>query len=128
MPVVSAICVISTENYPNAGILLNYNDDDYIQGYREIQQAFKALTKDDILQPYISDHDFRSSNNVNNVGYNLYIFDVRYQKNLEAAQSIKVEFIFSENIPENTINWYALVLKNKLISISSDGNRQFDLI
>ena len=128
LPVVSAKCVISTENYPNAGILLNYNDDDYNQGYGEIQQAFKSLVKDDILQPYISDHDFRSSNDGNNIGYNLYIFDVRYQKNLEAAQSIKVEFRFSENIPENTINGYALVLKNKLISISSDGQRDFDLI
>ena len=128
LPVVSAKCVISTENYPNAGILLNYNDDDYKQGYGEIQQAFKALTKDDILQPYISDHDFRSSNVGNNIGYNLYVFDVRYQKNLEAAQSIKVEIKLSENIPENTMNGYALVLKNKIISISSDGQRHFDLL
>ena len=113
MPVVSAKCVISTDDYPKAGILLNYNDDDYNQGYGEIQQAFKNLTKDDILQPYISDHDFRSSNDGNNIGYNLYISDVRYQKNLDAAQSIKVEFKFSEDIPGNTMNGYAPVLKNK---------------
>ena len=29
LPVVSAQCVIGTEKYPNAGILLNYDDDDY---------------------------------------------------------------------------------------------------
>ena len=29
LPVVSAQCVIGTEKYPDAGILLNYNDDDY---------------------------------------------------------------------------------------------------
>ena len=29
LPVVSAQCIIGTENYPDAGILLNYDDDDY---------------------------------------------------------------------------------------------------
>ena len=32
-PVTSAQCIIGTENYPNSAILLNYNDDDYSQGY-----------------------------------------------------------------------------------------------
>ena len=108
-------------------ILLNYNDDDYNQGYGQIKEAFKALTKDDILQPYISDNDFRSSNNNNDIGYNLYVFDIRYQKNFENAQPIKVRFKFSENVPAR-IYGYALLLANKLISISSDGQRHFDLI
>ena len=29
LPVVSAQCVIGTEKYPHAGILLNYDEDDY---------------------------------------------------------------------------------------------------
>ena len=29
LPVVSAQAIIATENYPDAGILLNYDDDDY---------------------------------------------------------------------------------------------------
>ena len=33
-----------------------------------MKQAFRALGKDDILQPYISDDDFRSSNNANDIG------------------------------------------------------------
>ena len=51
LPVVSAQCIIGTEKYPDAGILLNYDDDDYSQGYHQIKEAFRALTKDDILQP-----------------------------------------------------------------------------
>ena len=62
LPVVSSQCVIGTEKYPDAGILLNYDDDDYAQGYHQIKEAFKALTKDDILQPYISEEGFRTSN------------------------------------------------------------------
>ena len=62
LPAFSAQCIIGTEKYPDAGILLNYDDDDYSQGYHQIKEAFRALTKDDILQPYISEADFRRSN------------------------------------------------------------------
>ena len=125
-PVTSAQCIIGTEKYPDSAILLNYNDDDYSQGCGLIKQAFKDLTKDDILEPYISDNDFRSSNDGHNIGYNLYIFDIRYQKNFESAQPIKVEFKFDGVVPAG-IYGYALVLTNRLISISSDGQRMFDL-
>ena len=119
--------VIGTERYPDSSILLNYdNDDEYSQGYGQIKEAFKALTKDDILQPYISEDDFRSSNEGTNIGCNIYAFDIRYQKNFENAQPVKVEFKFSENIPAG-IYGYALVLTNRLASITSDGQRMFDL-
>ena len=128
LPVVSAQCIIGTEKYPDAGILLNYDDDDYSQGYPQIKEAFKALARDNIIQPYISDDNFRTSNVAAKVvGYNLYVFDIRYQKNFTNSQPIKVEFKFDGVIP-NDINGYALVLRNKLVSISSDGQRQFDLI
>ena len=122
----SAQCIIGTEKYPDSGILLNYNDDDYSQGYGQIKEAFEALTKDNLLQPYISEHDFRSSNDGNNIGYSIYAFDIRYQKNFESSQPIKVEFKFDGVIPAG-IYGYALVLTNRLISISSDGQRMFDL-
>ena len=125
--VTSAQCIIGTEKYPDSGILLNYDDDDYNQGYGQIKEAFRALTKDDILQPYISDNDFRSSKNNDEIGYNMYVFDIRYQKNFENAQPIKVEFKFDQPIPAG-IYGYALVLTNKKISISGDGQRHFDLI
>ena len=126
MPITSAQCIIGTEKYPDNAILLNYDDDDYSQGYGQIKEAFKALTKDDILQPYITDDDYRSSNDVDNIGYNVHVFDIRYQKNFEIGQSVKVEFKFDKVIPAG-IYGYALVLTNRLISITGDGQRMFDL-
>ena len=127
LPVISAQVVIGTERYPDSGMLLNYDDDDYSQGYGQIKEAFRALTKDDILQPYITEDDFRSSNEGNNIGYNIYAFDKRYQKNFENSQPVKVEFKFSENIPAGVYG-YASVLTNRLVSRTSDGQRMFDLI
>ena len=94
----------------------------------KLNKLLKLLTKDDILQPYISEEDFRSSNAAaNDVGYNLYVFDIRYQKDYTASQPINVEFNIDGVVPNN-VNGYALVLTNKLVSISSDGQRHFDLI
>ena len=126
LPVISAQVIIGTERYPDSAILLNYDDDDYSQGYGQIKEAFKALTKDDILQPYITEDDFRSSNEDNIIGYNIYAFDIRYQKNFENSQPVKVEYKLSENIAGG-IYGYALVLTNRLASITSDGQRMFDL-
>ena len=39
--------------YPDAGVLLSYEDDDYSQGYTQIEEAFRVSTKDDILKSYI---------------------------------------------------------------------------
>ena len=107
--------------------MLNYADDDYSEGYEQIKKAFRVLTKDDMLQPYISDHDFSSLNDGKSIGYNLYVFDIRYQNNFESAQPINVEFRFSEDVPAG-IYGYALVSTNKLISIRSDGQQMFYLI
>ena len=80
LPVTCCRCIIGNEKNPDAGIFLNYDDDDYSQRYGQIKEAFRALTKDDILQPYISDDNFRfSSVRADDVGYNLYVFERRYQ-------------------------------------------------
>ena len=70
-PVTSAQGANAMDKYPDAGILLNYDADYYSQDYSQFKEDFRALTKHDILQPYIRDTDFRSSNiRVDDVGYN----------------------------------------------------------
>ena len=126
--VLSAQAIIGTEKNPDAGILLNFKDDDYSQGYSQLKEDFTTLTKDDILQPSISGDDFTSSNvRADDVGNNLYVFDKSDQQTFTASQPFKVEFKFDGVLPKD-MNGYGLVLTDKLISISSDGNRHFDLL
>ena len=79
-----------------------------------------------MLKPDISDNDLRSSNNGDNIGFNLYVFHLRYQKNVEFSPPIKVEINFSENVPAG-IYGCALVLTSNIVSISSDVQRHFYL-
>ena len=50
LPVTSAQCIIAAEKYPDGSILLSFDDDDYSQSYRQIEEVFRAVTKDDILK------------------------------------------------------------------------------
>ena len=76
----------------------------------------------------MSYHDFRYSNaRADDVGYTQYVFDKENQQNFTASQPIKVEFKF-DGVFSNDFNGYALVSTNKLVSISSDGQRHFDSI
>ena len=52
------------------------------------------------MSPYISDHDYRSSKaRAHDVGYDLYVFDIRYQQKFPASQPIKVEFKIDGVVP-----------------------------
>ena len=79
-PLTSTQCIMRTENYPDSDISINYDDDGYSQRYAQTNQTFGALTKDDILNLYLTDQDCRSTNvNIageidDSVGNILYVF------------------------------------------------------
>ena len=91
-----------------------------------MKEAFRTLTKDHILQTYLSDWDFRSSNEGNAVGYNLYVFDIWYQENFTAAQPSKVEFKI-DGVVQSFLNGFTFVLTKRLVFIISDEQRHFAL-
>ena len=43
-----------------------------------MKEGFRALTKDDVVQPYISYEDFRTSNDGKDNGYKIYVIHIRY--------------------------------------------------
>ena len=50
-----------------------------------------------------------------------YVFDLRCQGNFTAAQPIKLGFNFDGSGVPNDISGHALAIRNKLVSLSSDG-------
>ena len=60
--------------------------------------------------------------------HNFYVFDLSKQKDHIASQPIRLEFKISAAIDVPDYIAYALVLTPKLISISSDDQRHFNLI
>ena len=129
--VVNAQCKIGSESHSNAGIKRNYATDKYSEAYGEDVSLFGHLAKDNILRPYTTQKDFINSNNYpgKNPGYNSYVFDIGHHHDFSSAQPIKVRLDFRPAVEVATILiGYALLLTNKILSFSSDGQRQFDLI
>ena len=121
LPVSNAVCKIGSEKYPDDGIECDYDRDKYDQAYSEIENFYLLKSETNLLNPFIDLHKFR-------INYNFYVFDSSKQKDNIASQPIRLEFKFNAAIDVADYIAYALVLTPKLMSISSDGQRHFDLL
>ena len=121
LPVSSAVCRIGSENYPDNGIVCDYDRNNYYEAYNEIESFFRNHTETNFLKPFIDIQKFRTN-------YTFYIFDITKQKEHFAAQPIRLEFKFNAAINVADYTAFALALTPRLVSISSDGERQFDLL
>ena len=121
LPVSNAVCNIGSEKYPDDGIECDYDRDKFDQAYSEIENFYLLKSETNLLNPFIDLHKFRTN-------YNFYVFDLSKQKDNIASQPIRLEFKFNAAIDVANYIAYALVLTPKLISISSDGQRHFDLL
>ena len=121
LPVSNAVCKIGSEKYPDDGIECDYDRDKYDQAYSEIENFYLLKSETNLLNPFINLHKFRTN-------YNFYVFDLSKQKDPIGSQPIRLEFKFNAAIDVADYIAYALVLTPKLISISSDGQRHFDLL
>ena len=119
LPVSNAVCKIGSEKYPDDGIECDYDRDKYDQAYSEIENFYLLKSETNLLNPFIDLRKFRTI-------YNFYVFDLSKQKDNIASQPIRLEFKFSAAI--NVADYIAYALTPKLISISSDGQRHFDLL
>ena len=89
--------------------------------HSEIENFYHLHSETSLLNPFIDLNKFRTN-------YNFYVFDLSKQKDHIASQPIRLEFKFNAAIDVANFVAYALVFTPKLISISSDGQRHFDLI
>ena len=121
LPISNAVCKIGSEKYPDDEIECDYDRDKYDQAYSEIENFYHSNSETSLLNLFIDLNKFRKN-------YNFYVFDLSKQKDHIATQPIRLEFKFNAAIDVANFVAYALVLTPKLISISSDGQRLFDLI
>ena len=121
LSVSNAVRKIGSEKSPDDGIECDYDRDKYDQAYSEFENFYHLKNETNQLNPFIVLHKFRTN-------YNFYVFDLSKQKDHIASQPIRLEFKFNAAIDVADYIAYALVLTPKLIGISSDGQRHFDLI
>ena len=122
LDVIEASCNVGTVRYPDHEYQVDFDRNKYNEPYNEIRRFYKDYIKGE-GSPYITFKDFKEL-------YNLWVFDLRAQKDNPSAQPISINFKFRAGYDAVANNYQAtaLVLTQKIISVSSDGARQFDLI
>ena len=122
LDVIEASCKLGSVRYPEHEYQVDFTRNKYNEPYNEIRRFYKDYIKGE-GSPYISFKDFKEL-------YNIWVFDLRDQKYNPSSQPFSIEFKFMVGYDAVTNNYQAtaLVLSQKIISVSSDGQRQFDII
>ena len=122
LDVTEASCHIGTTRYPDTEYSIDFDRNKYNDAYNEVRRFYKDYIKGE-GSPYITFKEFKEI-------YNLWVFDLRAQKQNPSAQPIKVNFTFRAGFNATAGNYQAiaLVLTQKIVSVSSDGQRQFDIL
>ena len=116
-PVRTASCSVGTERFPENEMQLNYANCKYYDAYNNIEE-FKSQYLLSKNPPFISFDDYKTM-------YNIYVFDLRYQKEEFSAQPIQLNFKFDADVANN-YSAYIVTMKERKIIVTSDGQQQSD--
>ena len=121
--IIEASCHIGSVKFPDTNeYQVDFERNKFNDLYNEVRRFYKDFIKGE-GSPYISFKVFKEL-------YPFIIFDLRANKDMLSSQSVQARFRFRGGYDAVAQNFQAigLLLTQKIISISSDGQRQFDII
>ena len=100
--------------YPKDGILNNFEENSYLDQYRDLKLFYREYLGEVLLQPYISYPDMKYL-------YPIQITDLRYQVDHLTPKKIQLFEEFSED-PANE-RLFIILVRHRQIEMISDGNK-----
>ena len=94
--------------------MVNYEENNYLDQYRDLKLFYKEYIGEETLSPFISYDKMKNY-------YPIQLIDLRFQVDHITPKKIKLSEEYHEN-PVNTI-FYMILMKQREIKISSDGNK-----
>ena len=96
---------------PDAGKALDCRQNEHNQGFGQIVSCFNLLTNDN-LQPHIPQRDFLTNNviaafeNTDYLSYNLFVFDLPFERKFSSAQPKILNFKFYEHVADGVVGYH----------------------
>ena len=121
--IIECSCVIGSTKFPDTNeYQIDFERNKYNDLYNEVRRFYKDFLHGE-GSPYISIKDFKEL-------YPFVIFDLRNQKDVVSSQSVQARFRFRAgyNAVDQNFQGIGLLITQKIISVSSDGQRQFDIV
>ena len=109
---------IDGQRYPRDIFLMNYEQNDYIEQYKDIKLFFKEYISEQLLSPFISYPDMKTK-------YPIEIIDLRHQADQITPKKIQI-FLEYDADPENAI-FFLILIRRREIELISDGNKLIEI-
>ena len=100
--------------YPQDGVLTNFEQNSYLDQYRDLKLFYKEYVGEELLQPYITYPEM-------NYRYPIQITDLRFQVDHITPKKIQLFVEFSED--PNTERLFIILIRHRRVEMVSDGNK-----
>ena len=109
---------IDGHRYPRDSVLINYEENDYIQQYKDLKLFWKEYIGEPILNPFISYTDMKTK-------YPIEIIDLRHQSDHITPKKIQLFHEYGTD-PDNA-RLFLIIISRRKIELISDGNKLIEV-
>ena len=104
--------------YPRDSVLQNYEQNDYIEQYKDLKLFFKEYIGEELMTPFISYTDMKTK-------YPIEVIDLRHQSDQITPKKIQL-FLEYDADPENA-RFYLILIRRREIELISYGNKLIEV-
>ena len=109
---------IDGHRYPRDSVLTNYNENDYIDQYRDLKLFYKEYFGEELLNPFVSYTDMKNK-------YPIQVIDLRFQADHITPKKIQ---LFEEyRADPSNARLYVILIRRREIEFISDGNKLIEV-
>ena len=109
---------IDGQRYPRDSVLINYDENDYIQQYKDLKLFWKEYIGEPILNPFISYTDMKTK-------YPIEIIDLRHQSDHITPK--KNQLFHEYNTDPDNGRLFIILIRRREIELISDGNKLIEV-
>ena len=109
---------IDGQRYPRDNVLINYEENDYIQQYKDLKLFWKEYIGEPILNPLISYTDMKTK-------YPIEIIDLRHQS--EHITPKKIQLFHEYGTDPDNARLFIILIRRREIELISDGNKLIEI-
>ena len=109
---------IDSGRYSRDNVLVNYEQNDYIEQYKDLKLVLKEYIGEQLMSPFIPYPDMKTK-------YPIEIIDLRHQSDQISPKKMQLFQEYSAD-PENA-KFYLIVIRQREIELISDGNKLIEV-
>ena len=113
---------IDSVRYPRDAVLINYNENDYIDQYKDLKLFYKEYVGEEMMNPFVSYPDLKTK-------YPIQVIDLRFQADHITPKKIQVfeEYRAEPANHPNNARLFTVLIRRREVELISDGNKLIEV-